>query len=959
LDVQTLLGALERQASLRGAAPAIRAVGSAPLSHEGLLELVRETYAALARAGVARDTRVGVVMSNAPEMAAVTLATAAAAVAVPLNPAYTEAELHALLTRLGVSMVLADRGPLAAIQVTRALGLRLVDVRPCGAPAGAFELSIPAGLGGPAPTQRAREAMPDDLAIVLHTSGSTAEPKIVPLSHRNLLASAGNVARSLGLGPEDVCLSTMPLFHVGAIVDLLLAPLGVGGSVVIARDMGAREFFAVLAGERPTWYQGVPTMLSGILRHADAHGLQTSRTELRFIRSVSAPLPETLLHRLESRFGIPVIEIYGMTETAGVITSNPMPPGERRPGSVGLPVGLEVVVDDGAGNDAPPGVRGEILVRGDSVMRGYEIEPGGVEALPGGWLRTGDEGYVDVDGYLYLTGRIKDIINRGGEKIAPCEIDEITLAHPDVLEAAAFALPHDTLGEDVALAVVPRPGRSVDVEELKAFLGRRVARFKVPHQVHLCASLPRAPGGKLQRGKLPAWCSAARATESLASDERSLSHRQRQLVEVWESVLGVSPIDVDSDFVDLGGDSLRAVELALAVSEHLGVQVPAAAIYDNPTILALDGALDSFDAAVPGGPPLDHEREMLREVRDLVATWEGARPEPDSLLVGWNTRGTMEPLFWGAQGLGELRLVAEQLGPDQPVWGMRSLYETRSKSPENLAALAGHYRAEIERMRPEGAIRLGGYCAGGGLAFEVARQLVEGGREVATLSLFEHVQTDRYPGRLAYFFAVESGWHPFSDRETEWLASCGGHVSLHPSRSSHLDILRDREVLGRLGDELSEASLGTNPGTGGAAKATASGAFPRVLVSRERRSWSVELTNVGDAAWPPGTTVYSRWHRPGSRRVFFDAASTIEREVARSERSGVPLQIRAPLAPGPWILSVQVVSGGNWNGAEPVKPLERMVMVLPGAAVWSYVRERLPGRSTVSLAIRRLTGRTA
>ncbi|WP_440941192.1 AMP-binding protein, partial [Immundisolibacter sp.] len=431
-----------------GDAPAVWAHPSRVLSHRQLAAVQTAQVAALRAAGVAPGDRVAVVLPKSADTAAVSLVLASACCCVPLNPDATAPELTAALQRTHSRWLVAQpHSP--AWQCGQALGLTCIGVAP--EPAGGFRFEHPPPADRP--VANATPA-PGDTALLLQTSGSSAEPKLVPLSHHQLLCSTANLVRSLALGPQDRCLNMLPLFHVGGLVDLLLAPLAVGGSVLVTERIAAREFFAASAEFRPTWYQGVPTMLREVLSLAQLEPRRLADHRLRFIRSVSSALSERLQAELEATFDCPVIAIYGMTETAGVITSNPLPPGRAKPGSVGLPVGPQLRIARADGSWAAAGESGEICVRGDTVIGAYaQTDAPDEKAFFGDWLRTGDSGHLDADGYLFLDGRLKDIINRGGEKIAPLEIDRCLLQHPQVAEAAAFAAPHPTLGEEVALAV--------------------------------------------------------------------------------------------------------------------------------------------------------------------------------------------------------------------------------------------------------------------------------------------------------------------------------------------------------------------------------------------------------------------------------------------------------------------------------------------------------------------------
>jgi acyl-CoA synthetase (AMP-forming)/AMP-acid ligase II len=478
---------LELLAAGRDGDPVLQAPGREPLSYGGLRQQVEEAMEALRRFGIRPGHRVAMVMPNGPEMAAAFLAVAGTATAAPLNPAYRGAELDYYLGDLGACALLVEAGGSAA---ARSRGVPIIELQPRGDQAGGFELS---GQG-----VAAAPAGPAEVALVLHTSGTTSRPKRVPLSHDNLVASARAVAATLALSPDDRALHIMPLFHIHGLVAGLLAPLATGGSLFVPGSFDALRFFRWMDEAWPTWYTGVPTMHQAILSRAPRNREVLERIGLRFVRSSSAPLAPAVLRALEETFGAPVVEAYGMTEAAHQMTSNPLV--GRVPGSVGLPAGPEVTVLDAAGQPVPRGATGEVCIRGPSVTRGYEGDAAAnAAAFTGDWFRTGDQGRFDDDGYLYLTGRLKEIINRGGEKIAPREVDEVLLAHPSVAQAITFALPHDRLGEEVAAAIVLRPGMTAGEEELRAFTAERLADFKVPRRIVFVAEIPTGPTGKLQR----------------------------------------------------------------------------------------------------------------------------------------------------------------------------------------------------------------------------------------------------------------------------------------------------------------------------------------------------------------------------------------------------------------------------------------------------------------------------
>jgi acyl-CoA synthetase (AMP-forming)/AMP-acid ligase II len=479
---------------------AITAPDRPALDRRSLAAAAAATVGSLRALGVGRGDRVAMVLPNGPEMAVAFLGVAAGAAAAPLNAAYREEEFDFYLADIEAKALLIEAGldsPARAVAARR--GIAIVDVTPLGAaaPAGSYRLLR---AGEPLPTDAGEAAAPEDVALVLHTSGTTSRPKIVPLTHRNLLASARNIGRTLALAPSDRCLIIMPLFHIHGLVGALLSSMVAGASVYCPPGFNALKFFHWLDDSGASWYTAVPTMHQTILARAERNRAVIERRPLRFIRSSSASLPPQVMQALEAEFGCPVIESYGMTEASHQMASNPLPPVPRKPGTVGLSAGPEVAIQGPDGGLLPAGQPGEIVIRGASVTLGYANNPAAnAEAYRNGWFRTGDLGFLDTDGYLTINGRLKEMINRGGEKITPREIDEVLMDHPSVAQAITFAMPHHMLGEDVAAAVVLREGASASERELRDFVAERLADFKVPRRIVLLPEIPRGATGKLQR----------------------------------------------------------------------------------------------------------------------------------------------------------------------------------------------------------------------------------------------------------------------------------------------------------------------------------------------------------------------------------------------------------------------------------------------------------------------------
>ncbi|HSU05429.1 MAG TPA: AMP-binding protein, partial [Acetobacteraceae bacterium] len=364
--------------------------------------------------------------------------------------------------------------------------------------AGAFTLRPQTALSG-AP-QQAGAAGAQDVALVLHTSGTTSRPKIVPLRHINVTATAYHIRETLRLTPDDVCLNIMPLFHIHGLMAATLSSLASGAAVCCSPGFNAFRFFSWFNEVRPTWYTAVPTMHQAILNLAGRNEAAIKAGRLRFIRSSSSSLPPQVMEAMEQTFGVPVIEAYGMTEAAHQMASNPLPPERRYPGSVGPAAGPEIAIMDDAGALQPPGELGEVVIRGRDVTFGYENNSeANAKAFTNGWFRTGDQGFLDDGGYLRLTGRLKELINRGGEKISPIEVDIVLMDHPAVAQCLTFAMPHAMLGEEVAAAIVLREGIVAAEHELREFVAGRLAQFKVPRKIIFLEEIPKGATGKLQR----------------------------------------------------------------------------------------------------------------------------------------------------------------------------------------------------------------------------------------------------------------------------------------------------------------------------------------------------------------------------------------------------------------------------------------------------------------------------
>jgi acyl-CoA synthetase (AMP-forming)/AMP-acid ligase II/thioesterase domain-containing protein len=706
--VRSVSKLLERGSARGGDVPVFLAPGRASLSYAQLHELVVRSAGGLREIGLGPASRVAMLVENGPEAATAFLAIASVAAAAPLNPAYRARELDAHLESLKAdALVVSNTLETPAREVARERGLRVIELEvDRSAPAGAFTFADvgPAVAIGASPSSEA-------VALLLHTSGTTSRPKLVPLTHRQLCLSAENVAATLQLAPTDRCLSVMPLFHIHGIVASLLGSLAAGASVACTPGFHQVRFFDWLDELQPTWYTAVPTMHAAVLaRLRDRKTAVEHR--LRLVRSSSAALPLPVLEGLEATLGVPVIEAYGMTEAAHQIASNPLPPGVRKPGSVGLAAGPEIAVLDPDGRVLEPGQVGQVAIRGPSVFSGYERNPeANADAFSDGWFRTGDEGSLDREGYLTLRGRIKEIINRGGEKISPLEIDDVLLSHDAVEQAVAFGMADAHLGEEVAAAVVLTPNATADERELQDFVADQLAPFKVPRRIVVLDEIPKGATGKVARiGMAERIGITSRGGDT--PDRPPYVFLEPALIAIWESVLEARRLGVNADFFALGGDSILAAEAVARVRDLVGdPDLPLTSIVRAPT-------------------PATMAREVFS---DTTAGRSGVIP--------LRAEGSRAPLFFVHPGDGDVlayAVLARRLDLDQPVYALRARgIDDGAAPPVSIVEMAAGYVDDIRSVQPHGPYVLGGFCVGGAIAFEMASQLEVAGETVAALILLD------------------------------------------------------------------------------------------------------------------------------------------------------------------------------------------------------------------------------
>lgn len=593
----TVAEVLAIRARRHPAAPAILAPGRVALSYGALAELVDRTARAIAGAGLGRGKRVVVALSNGPEMAVALLAVTSCATCAPINPATDEDACRVMLPILRADAVVVREGEHRAVRrVAQALGLQIVEIGVSNDPTSAFVVNVDRRVSSrPADAPR-----PGDLALLMSTSGTTGRPKVIPMSQEDLIASMFRQLGAVAVTRADRCLCVAPLFTTSGIRRNLLSMIIAGGSIVCVNEFRAADFMHWIREFRPTYYAAAPAIHLALLEQYERGG-PIGASSLRFVLSGAAPLPVDIERRLEHLLGVPVIQALGMSE-AGLVASNPLPPGHRRPGSVGRPAGLAVAIHDEAGRALPALETGEIVLRGPGVIRHYEDNPeANRDAFRDGWFRTGDLGHFDDDGYLYLTGRVKELINRGGLKVSPYEVDTALLRHPEVGEAATFAVSHPTFGEDVNAAVVARAG-STTAQELRDFALERLAPYKVPSQILLVHALPKNPMGKVNRGQLAEQL--AGALRERFTPPRTV--RERQVARLFAAVLDMPDIGAFDNFFQLGGDSLRGARVVARLNAERTSSITTTLLFRRPTVAEFASALDAVCAAdeQPGLPPI-------------------------------------------------------------------------------------------------------------------------------------------------------------------------------------------------------------------------------------------------------------------------------------------------------------------------------------------------------------------
>ena len=479
----------------------IQAPDESDITYKDLLKYVDNTFNQLSSLNIKKEDRIALALENGSAMACTFVAIASNFTSCPLNPSFTKEEFKFYYDDLKVKAVIIEENKLLqAREAAEELNIEIIDLKKKTS-SNFIKLNIEVNNTNKTCSPNSNE---DDIAMILHTSGTTSRPKMVPLSHENLMASAKNISTTLNLNKHDKCLNIMPMFHIHGLIAAILAPIYQSGAIITPSGFDALKFFRWIEEYKPTWYTAVPTMHQAILSRAPRNIDIIQNNPLKFIRSSSASLPSIVMENLERVFNTCVIESYGMTEAAHQMTSNPLPPRKRKSGTVGLAAGPDVALlykNEIINNDQNNrNITGHIIIKGENVTNGYINNPkANAESFINGWFLTGDEGMFDDDGYLKITGRLKEIINRGGEKISPKEIDEILMDNENIQQAVAFSVPHEKLGEDLFAAVVLKENKITNEDELKDYCKNRLTKFKIPRKILIIQEIPKGPTGKLQR----------------------------------------------------------------------------------------------------------------------------------------------------------------------------------------------------------------------------------------------------------------------------------------------------------------------------------------------------------------------------------------------------------------------------------------------------------------------------
>ncbi|MCZ6587230.1 MAG: AMP-binding protein, partial [Alphaproteobacteria bacterium] len=706
---KTIDNVLSRFAVSRPDAPAVIFSGGEVLNYGALAAQVALLRERLLSHGVRATDRVALMVPRGGDAVAAFFAVIGCATLVPVERDISGTEFEDLMSRMGIGFLVTTADcPPAIADVARKGQVKIVKADP---PDRAQPSKYDAPVFDPSMLETSPDIGPNSIALLLRTSGTTGRSKIVPVTHFNSLSAAEKIVQWFDLSAEDRCLSLMPLYHSHGICVGMLTPFWSGGSTIMPNELSVQHIVDLIENQSPSWVTGAASFYRMILAYAKDEIRKIDAPTLRFLRAASEALSPADAAAVERLLDIPMITSYGMTETQSQIVAKPLANGESCIGSVGLPVTAEIAVLDEAGAVRSEG-KGEVLVRGDGVFAGYLDDPEATAAaFHEGWFQTGDFGRIEIDGSLSLCGRLKEIISRGGEKFAPAEIDNVLATHPDVAEAVTFPVPHPSLGEIPAAAVVLKAGARVSEEALVGFLRERLADFKVPARIVFVDEIPKSAVGKIQRGQLARVLGIDRMIGGQLHQDtakgREPTELEYGLQRLWKKALRVEHVGLNDNFFMLGGDSLQALELFLQIEREIGRRVPLSILYEATTVAEMAACIEKND-----------------------------RPE---IVFPIRSKGHRPPFFsvhaTGGEILDQMGL-SRHLGEDQPFYALQAIGVDDKEMPvTRMEELAACYIEAIKSVQPQGPYFIGGPYGGGVVAYEMARQLKAAGEEIALLAL--------------------------------------------------------------------------------------------------------------------------------------------------------------------------------------------------------------------------------
>jgi acyl-CoA synthetase (AMP-forming)/AMP-acid ligase II/thioesterase domain-containing protein len=697
--------------------PAVVSSGTDPLSFGKLVSHIENIWTTLRDAGVTYGSKVGIALPSGLESVISTVAIASHATFIPFNPRLTQSEFEPELSRLNLDALIVPEGLKSPVRAAAQNGSYALFEASTASPS-PTNFRLRCTRSAKSPRLEPAEISSESPVMILRTSATTGPSKLVPVTHGNMLDLANKMAGWFGLTAEDRAACVLPTYYAAGSKLNVLVPLLLGERIVIPAGVRSERLTDWIHDLKPTWFSAGPTFLQAVLDELRASQERAPKGILRFITSGSAHLPDRVRTELEAILDCPILEVYGISE-AGVMAANPAPPAKRKPGTAGRIASGELVIRGPNGVGLPAGEIGEIFVGGPGLMPGYGDGKTAGIGVQDGWLPTGDVGSVDSDGFLTIVGRTKEIINRGGEKISPYEVETALLAHPSVSEAAVFPVPHPRLGENVAAAVVLRPNAVTQGSELQDFLRDRLAAFKIPQRIDIASSLPKSHTGKILRTRL---------TEMLGNQAREIeppvAPLEFQIAEIWRRLLNVSTIGIHDDFFEAGGDSLLATEMLLEVEASIGHRVSQRDLAQASTIRGL--ALIAAEQGSADDEPVTKARE--------------GKGRPFFFCHGdYSTRG-----FYALK-------LASLIETNRPIYLLHPMRDVDETSDISIEGLAHTYVPRMLEIQPSGRFQLGGFCNGGLIAWEVARRLIQCGREVDLVLLIDTLSLNsRVPFRIAH-----------------------------------------------------------------------------------------------------------------------------------------------------------------------------------------------------------------